>query len=371
MQNQRSPTPHVANAVLLLKRSLRLDMQPGELLPDERVAFDIERVHKDSGLLMRMLAWRRGALLLAFGLSVVPALLGFIGTLIDAADKDIPGTITGLSFLASIANMVALAGLWWAFRHWDDWRRSRKLLLTTWMVGFIVPFLIALFPFKTLAAGQGVGTEALVGMIGALAAVVDLGPKALSLLPGLIRAAMMSKVLLPRSTVGGWLVQLAAPFYLMLVFVILIVPYQLAGGNLMAPALFALMAGPVVVWRAGRRLTQLTSEEEIIALLRNTRVLSAVFGVLGGLFALMGLIDVLEAFNMGWNDAVVAILTLVANIFVLSVVSLDVLMKAIAGHQGEEPADTEGPWSDDEGSFEAFVRAVTPALTEVDADPEA
>lgn len=342
MHNRRAATPHVENARSLLKRATRGDIQPGNLLADEKIAFGVEGVHGGNPLWMRLLAWRRAGLFLAVLLSAVPTLLNLVTTLVEAGKDETPGAIAALSVLSVMAGLVAFLGLFLALRRWDRWQSSRRILFWTWAVGFVAPFLVALFPFRSLAAG--LQNEALVGMLGALAAVIDLGPKALSLLPGLVRAAIVVKVLLPEHGAPGWLIQLAAPLYMLLVFVILLVPYQLAGGGLMAPALFALIAAPIFVWRAGRRMS--APQQDIAALhalVRQTRLTSLSLNAIGGLLAFIGLVDVLGELKLNWFDALVAVLALVANVFVLSVLAVDLILGAILRQHALTPEDRRDP----------------------------
>jgi len=333
MPNARTSShkTHLDHARRLLIRSARVDMQPVELLPDEVAAFSVENIHRGSAVLMKFLAWRRAALFLALCLSTLPLLLGVIDSIATAASPDVPGLLGGLGILLMIANLIAFGGLWGAWRRWDDWDRSRGVLLVTWLIGFIAPFALALFPIQVVFASSGLERqgELLLGVLGAITAVLDLGPKALSLLPGLMRAALLSKVLLPANRVSGWLIELTAPLYILLIFVVLIVPYQLAGGGLLALALFALIAAPIAIWRTGRRLKGIRDAETIIATIHRTRMATLAFNIVGGLFAFIGLIDALEGFNLGWFDALIAVVALVANVFVLSVLSLDLLLRAM------------------------------------------
>lgn len=342
MQNQRAGTPYVENARKLLRRATRVDIQPGDLLADEKVAFGVEGVHGGNPLMMRLLAWRRAGLFLAVLLSAVPTLLNLVTTLVEAGKDETPGAIAALSVLSMLAGLAAFLGLFFALRRWDRWQTSRRILFGTWVVGFIAPFLVALFPFRSLAAGFQ--NEALIGMLGALAAVIDLGPKALSLLPGLVRAAIVVKVLLPENGAPGWLIQLAAPLYMLLVFVILLVPYQLAGGGLMAPALFALIAAPIFIWRAGRRMAAPMDDTDALhALVRTTRITSLSLNAIGGLLAFIGLVDVLGELKLAWSDALLAVLSLVANVFVLSVISVDLILGALLRQHALTPESRRDP----------------------------
>ena len=56
-----------------------------------------------------------------------------------------------------------------------------------------------------------------------------LGPKIISLMPGLIRASIVTKLQFPGTTAPGWLMMLAAPLYALFAYIIVLLPYQITG----------------------------------------------------------------------------------------------------------------------------------------------
>ena len=60
-------------------------------------------------------------------------------------------------------------------------------------------------------------------------AMLQLAPKVISLMPGLIRSSMVIKLLFPGSSAPGWLIVLCAPLYALIAYAILIIPYQFTG----------------------------------------------------------------------------------------------------------------------------------------------
>lgn len=353
----RAPAP-VAPSMFnaLIKRAFRTDLEPGELLPDEHAAIEIEEIHGGSEPLRKALLWRRGALFAALVFLLPATLVHLIRDLIDMGREGASSEISGLAFMATLANIGLCIGVFTAWRRWDVWARSRKILFWSWIIAFVVPFLVALFPLRSL--GRGGGQEAALGVLGALSAVIGLAPKALSLVPGVLRAAMTTKVLFPGASAPGWLVLLATPFYLLLLFVVMSMPYQMAGGGLMALSLFAFLAAPIFLVRAGRRLARPTDLATAVTTIHQTRMATLAFNGAGALFLIIGLIDIVSTFKLNPLDAIAPLIGVVANVFVLGVVGVDATLVAlIRGHVSHETAEQTAARHGFVVEMDAFIEA--------------
>src|SRR5581483_2408581 len=106
--------------------------------------------------------------------------------------------------LYALPATALIALLLWARPRW-----SRRVLVGGWLLAFGVPFATALFPVEwrerlsekpLLHAVEQVVYSWLYG----LAYYVTLMPAVLSLLPGLVRACLRLKTLLPASILPGW-----------------------------------------------------------------------------------------------------------------------------------------------------------------------
>lgn len=310
---------------LWFRRALRTDMQPIALLPDERVVFEVEHLHHGSEPLLRVMAWRRAALFVAAVFLAVPTVLHVIKSLVDLGKG--ADAFTALGVVITLSSVALAIGVWSAHRTWDTLARSRKILFVSWLIAFAVPFLVCLFPVR--AGTQGAEAVAM-GLTGALSAVILLAPKVLSLVPGLIRAALAAKALFPGSPAPGWLILLGAPLYLMLLFLVLQMPYQLAGGGFMALALIALVAAPVVLWFNARALARPGTPDEVLPQIRRIRLLMLVLNAVGGLFLFVALIDIVASIpGLGVLDTFLPLLSVIANVFVLAVVGLDLTMSGL------------------------------------------
>lgn len=344
----------------LFLRAFRTDLEPGELLPDERAAIEIEQIHHGSEPLRKALLWRRGALFAALVFLLPTTLIHFIRDLIDMGREGGSSEIAGLAFMSTLANIGLCIGVFVAWRRWDTWARSRKIVFWTWIIAFVVPFLVALFPLRSL--GRGGGQEAALGVLGALSAVIGLAPKALSLVPGVLRAAMTTKVLFPGASAPGWLVLLATPFYLLLLFVVMSMPYQMAGGGLMALSLFSFLAAPIFLVRAGRRLARPIDLAAAVTTIHQTRMATLAFNGVGALFLIIGLIDIVSTFKMNPLDAIVPLIGVFANVFVLGVVGVDVtLMALVRGHVSHETPEQTRARQDFVYEMDTFIAAAEAA----------
>jgi hypothetical protein len=71
-------------------------------------------------------------------------------------------------------------------------------------------------------------------------------PTILSLLPGLLRACVRVKSLLPGADLSGWFLVAGAPFYVLLLLVVFIALNQAAGSPLLLGGMCLLLAAPLV-----------------------------------------------------------------------------------------------------------------------------
>lgn len=325
--NTANPIPAGPSPVgIWFKRTFSPSLDPGVLLPDEKSALEVERVHGGSPILERLLLWRRAALFVGLCFLGPAILLQIINTFVAMGEGGATGEIAGLQFFVVLANVGLGFAVFSAFRRWDRWLASRRVLFWTWLIAFSTPFLIALVPIGSLGGG---GHNFQAGAQGAVHNMVYLSPKALSLVPGLLRAAMVSKALFPGASAPGWLILMGTPFYMLLLFIVLALPYQIAGGGLMALALFSFMAAPVFLIRAGRRLASPLEPEAASALIRSTKTSTLLCNSAGALFLFIGLLDIMNATNLNVLDAFSPLIHILANVFVLSVIGTDATISAL------------------------------------------
>jgi hypothetical protein len=246
--------------------------------------------------LHRFLAWRRRTLVLVILLTALTAaidtatwLVGgpqlsidFLMTL-DPASEPVQQTLFGdvaeVVWLVSFYAMPAAALL--AAVCWATPRVSRTALLAGWAASFLVPVAIALTPWGWWTvdpeAGQFPRLQAaervVEGVLWGSYYVVVLSPAVLALVPGIIRACVRVKMLLPEAMLPGWLLVSAAPLNGLLMLVTFVALAQVSTSPLLLAGMVLWLAAPLVyVARAGLYTCPIASAEE----LRSARRVQAV-----------------------------------------------------------------------------------------------
>jgi|GEM_PF-1358915 len=344
---------------VLFTRAFNAELDPGTLLPDEVSAIEVERIHGGSEPLKRVLLWRRGAILAALVFLIPSTFVHLIRDFVAIARGGVGGSVAGLTLVGTLAGIGLCFGAYAAFKRWDNWARSRKILFWTWAIAFLTPFVLSLVPYSVFGGGM---QERLGGFL----AVLTLAPKALSLVPGLLRAALTTKTMFPGSPTPGWLILLGTPFYMLLLLIVMLTPYHLAGGGLMALALFCFLGAPIFLIRAGRRLATAAEIGPTLETIRTTRMATMALNGAGALFLFIGLIDVVTTLQMNPLDAVTPLFAVVANVFVLGVIGVDTLLVAMTRahvpHESPDEARARQAYLRD---MNAFIAAASEAQPDV------
>lgn len=150
--------------------------------------------------------------------------------------------------LAPVDNMFALLivpvfvggvlSLWAAWR-WRDVRTSRRLARIGFLVTFLAPFLVAALPISRfldhgpISEREGSSLNLALSTMVGLRFSFLLGSRAIALFPGIIRASMALKTLLPESPMPGWAAALLAPMYSIFLLVVFARIVQLQGNFLL------------------------------------------------------------------------------------------------------------------------------------------
>jgi hypothetical protein len=232
----------------------------------------------------RFLAWRLRLLVLVLLLTVLTAAIDTATRLaggprlsftilvqLDPEQGLVPQSFFGdladliwlLSFYAMPASSL-LAAVCWA------WPRTSLLILVAgWAASFLVPVAIALMPwgwwdaepparpaqrFERIAEGVAWGFYY----------VVVLSPAVLGLVPGIMRACIRVKMLLPGATLPGWLLVAAAPLNGLLVLVTFVFLAQVAPSPLLLAGMLLWLAAPLAyLARAGVYTRPIASAGEL------------------------------------------------------------------------------------------------------------
>jgi len=191
--------------------------------------------------LQRYLVWRRSVFLFVIVITLTSAVMNTVNDVLfpgdpvrgivirlDADDQVAIPTAADHTRFNDLADNVMgvllyalpLSAFGAAFT-WRRWRLSRRWLLAGWLAGFLVPMLLAICPLSWWQPEPGNAAVDLVyGVAYGLQWFILLLPAVLSLLPGMVRACLRIKSLLPESIIAGWILVAAAPFYSLLLLVV-------------------------------------------------------------------------------------------------------------------------------------------------------
>jgi hypothetical protein len=236
----------------------------------------------DDLVLRRHLAWRRSVLVLVIALTALTAAIDTATRLAGGpqasfnfvlrldpeegpAEQTWFGDLADLLWVLSFYAMPAAALP--ALLLWARPRASRSILLAGWCASFLVPVAIALAPWgwwtvepprpTTSAARLARQYERLVeGLAWSNYYVFVLSPAVLALVPGLLRACVRVKRLLPESVLPGWFLVAAAPFNGLLVLLTVVALAQVAPSPLLLAGMLLWLAAPLAYLARARTLTR-------------------------------------------------------------------------------------------------------------------
>ena len=337
-----------------LKRAFRLAIHADEVLPAERAHMESRASHVRNPEQQAFLAWRRSVLLLV-AIMFVPLT---ISRFVEAFDHPtLPFAARMFVLLPAVAEAIFCVVAFDQLRNWAAWKKQRRILFVAWVFYFVAPFLVYLYPFRTAFDGSiyaarmaaevaGVKLNAnnqtihmAVGLAFGVQALLALGPKIISLMPGLIRASIVSKLLFPGTTAPGWLIMLAAPFYTLFAFIIVLLPYQITGSWQFVAGNAGILFAQIYIGMSGRKLTvPLTTQES------HDRIHTAWLYYIGMLvvsagFMVYGLSDFISQMHLGAVRVVTSVLTIVSNVLLDTLVGTDAIVAAMSHFRKRDAPD--------------------------------
>ncbi len=328
-------------AMLSLRRAFRLRIDANEVLDDERAAMLAARPPVTDETQQAFLAWRRSVLFMAALIMIPVALLHAVEALnFDANTPDDYKALVGLQVMVEIGFAVFL---WTQVPRWTRWKAQSRALVWAWIVYFLTPFLMFLYPLadsfqKQMGLSDGGGGEAeqgarmLIGFTIGAAALVTLAPKIIALLQGSIRAAIATKALFPGASAPGWLMVLAAPLYMIVFYVFVLLPYHFTSSGLVILGMSLVLTAKATLVRAGVKLTrpmQPDAARSATSKALTTWLLLLMVGALcivGGLWDLAARASALTVINFG--------LSMSSSILLLTLIGTDGLITGLDRARG-------------------------------------
>ncbi len=326
----RPDRPFLEFAALSLRRAFRVRIEASELTPHEAAALDRAGVVQPS--LRTFLAWRRSVL---FGfasflglLVVLRAVEVFDKAYVSPAVREpAGGTLQGLNIVLLLVDAAFCGLCWWQWTKWTEWTKQRRLVTLGWLAFFLAPFVLYLYPLRTTLGDAGSDSAgAGFGMFFALQTLIVLAPRALALLPGVARAATVTKFLFPSSAVPGWLLVAVTPLYALFLLLVLLIPYQVTGSGFFVMALGGFLAAAYLVTKTALDLRGPVDREVITRTLGKIRTGYYIAMGVGALFLLVGLAELVDQLDMKPLTVVNLVGIALANIWILTLVGTDNLV---------------------------------------------
>ncbi|HUQ02169.1 MAG TPA: hypothetical protein VM261_06705 [Kofleriaceae bacterium] len=324
--------------LISLKRAFRLEIKPNEVLVAERKALAASAAHVTDPEHQAFLAWRRSVLLVV-AIFFVP--LTFMRIVESFDGPDVPATARAVLLFPAFAEGLFCLTAFVMLGQWTNWAKQRRYLFIAWVIYFIAPFVVYLYPFqeaydkssemKQVLAQFNLGAKKKylhqgVGVVMGIKAMLVLGPKAISLMPGMIRASIVSKLLFPGTSGPGFLLILAAPMYALFAYVIILMPYQITASVYFLIGLFGVMTAQIFIALSGRLLTMPLLRDE--ARHRIHRYWLAYIGILvvsAGVM-LTGVYDLVTRINYTPLSIITTILSFASNVLVMTLIGTDAII---------------------------------------------
>lgn len=355
-QQQRPPTQPPAGGASIgtaFSRAFRMRIDPSEVTDHER-----EKLHAagiTSPVVQAFLAWRRSVLIV-----VAVAILPVLGLRIYDTTKQEgnPDTLNALLAAQLVVDIVFAILLWSQIGRWTNWRRQRRVISVGWFLYFLMPFAIWLYPLRNVlddafaqqAAGDPNAQAAaalmgpLFGILASFAAMIELAPKAVSLLPGILRGSLISKLLFPGASGPGWLVLLLAPIYAVIVYLLLVIPYQVTASGFFIASMVGLIGAQLWMGRMGYKLARPERLDEALALVKRIRGTYLVLNLAGVTFAVIGVYQLFDQLDIPYVGMVKVFVNILVNVLLLTLVATDLIVanlargQALLGEQGTQQA---------------------------------
>ncbi len=310
-------------AKLFARRILASNFTVESASGDERQALLAASTPVEPPIAQNYAAWRRAILWFSgVGLSVA-ALFQIAQTFRILFDGRTLFAVKMVVFLLFAFQVLApVLALWGAWR-WMEIKESRRLARFSYLCQLLGPMLVFCVPLAWFISGSPQELVAVRGVF-ALAAVFTLLPKVFAIFPGLIRACLTLRTLLPESPMPGWICMLVAPLYCLFFALIVIVAGQ-AGSPTLFGGFIALLLAPLFVVLDARKLCAPMDEAGMNVSLAALRSRIFITTVVGLVLVAVASYSLISEMNVGVGNVLSIGALLVGNIFLLTLVAADFL----------------------------------------------
>jgi hypothetical protein len=293
----------------------------------------------------RFLVWRRVGLFVAgicMSVKAVDDVLGLFGMLFgsDGMGNAWNTSIVALASLLETGVEVVACGLCWlACIRWSDISVSRASARVAWLLLTVFPILILTLPLTSLMSFENNVEKAFLNAALATAAVTVLVPWTLSFFPGIIRACLTFKSLMPEATGAGWILMCVSPLYAVVFVAAGLVLLQTGYTTLIAFGLLLIAASSLVYLGFGPRLVRPLNSADASRIIRASKRTATIMAVVGFglvLYSLSRQDWLVEKVSLYWLAMVVA--RVAGGILLLNIVAVDLalVLQSVAYRHAQE-----------------------------------
>ncbi|MCP4446841.1 MAG: hypothetical protein GY811_16055 [Myxococcales bacterium] len=328
-----------------LWRAFRLQISSHEVLRSERKTLIEDAHHIVDPEQQAFLAWRRSVLLLVAIAFVPLTVLRFIEAF---QGPPVPAGARAFLLMPAVAEALFCAIAFDQLKNWTKWKKQRRILFIAWALYMFAPFIVYLYPFRSAfddsfkLARQATETvmptirlkrgdyQAGLGLVFAVQALVALGPKVISLMPGLIRASIVSKLLFPGMSAPGWLMILAAPLYALFAYIIVLLPYQVTGSWYFVAGNAGLLVAQIFIVWSGRVFTIPLDTAYAHQRIHRAWLAYILLMSLAAGFLVFGLYEFVTQLELGIIRIFSGVISFVSNVLLLTLICTDAIVGGMA-----------------------------------------
>jgi hypothetical protein len=228
-------------------RAVSWNLDAIAVLPGEKAELNAANVTGETA--QRYLVWRRSLLWVVLVPTALTAILNTISSIVNECKIfNAFGILVEVGFMLTwfaLPAAVVVAAL-----SWSNARLSQRIVSLGYAVSFVLPLLMTLLPnmwFLDVKGGGGPDSfgAALVGAMG-LFALFKVLPILLSLVPGIMRASLRLKTLLPESLLPGLFLVAVAPIGSIVFLATVFTLNQMSDNFVVMVAVFVLMLAPLL-----------------------------------------------------------------------------------------------------------------------------
>ena len=232
--------------------------------------------------------------------------------------------IMDLSVILLAALLVVLAA-----RKWASIRGSRRMARRAWYVWLLLPVCMGMIPwvglleFRNIPAAQADQVRQVLGLVLGLSMAVLLGPKIVSLFPGVIRSGLILKTLVPETGHPIWAAVFSTPLFILSLILTVATVLQINADPLLLFCILSFIIAPVAYLRQAGALMQPMTSTEAAERVRRARKSGY---ALNGLGAVLLIWFVLKHELVAWDGAIVLVASTLGGILLVMVVTSDFLL---------------------------------------------